>query len=116
MWRTIAVFLLALSPAACQAQSQQSNFDCNNFFNFGTSAAATLQQFTTSPETMAWNWFTCLNQSADANGLNRVWELLKPTDQVYLANGAALRPKRTHTSCSADSGHSVGHGPTQSIS
>ncbi|HJS15350.1 MAG TPA: hypothetical protein VJ795_09770 [Rheinheimera sp.] len=92
MWRIVAIFLLALAPAACQAQSQQSRFDCNNFFNYGTSASATLQQFNTSPETMAWNWFTCLNQPADAYGLNRVWELLKPTDQVYLPNGAVPLP------------------------
>ena len=99
------IFLLAALTTACQQDAplrEQSSittqaapvisstaFDCTNFFSFGHSIDTTRAQFLQSPETMAWNWFICLNQTA---GNKRVWETLKPTDQVYLPNGAKPLP------------------------
>jgi len=83
-----AISLTVLSAVAGLAQAQDTNdFSCNNFLQFGTNADQTLAAFKNSPETMAWNWFVCLNQSG-TGGYNRQWELFKPSDQVYLANGA----------------------------
>jgi hypothetical protein len=83
-----AISITVLSALAGLAQAQDNNsFDCSNFLTFGPSVDATRKAFSQSPETMAWNWFVCLNQS-DARGYNRQWELFKPSDQVYLANGA----------------------------
>ncbi|MFL6609797.1 MAG: hypothetical protein ACJ8HF_16325, partial [Pseudomonas sp.] len=83
-----AISLTVLSALAGLAQAQDTNhFDCGNFLQFGYNAEQTLTAFKKSPETMAWNWFVCLNQS-DVKGYNRQWELFKPSDQVYLANGA----------------------------
>ncbi|MCE0463263.1 hypothetical protein [Pseudomonas uvaldensis] len=82
-----AISITVLSALAGLAQAQDTNsFDCSNFLTFGPDADATRKAFNQSPETMAWNWFVCLNQ-AGTRGYNRQWELFKPSDQVYLANG-----------------------------
>jgi len=74
-----------------QAQAP-STFDCSNFLQFGGNLNATRTLFTQSPETLAWNWFACLNQPTAAQSPDRVWETLKPSDQVYLKNGAQPLP------------------------
>jgi hypothetical protein len=92
------------SHSHAQQQTQHSfqaasTFDCTTFFQFGNSIEDTRKQFVQSPETMAWNWFVCLNQFA---GANRVWEALKPTDQVFLPNGAAPLPYAQRTATPAE--------------
>ncbi|OAI84679.1 hypothetical protein [Pseudomonas putida] len=83
-----AISITVLSTLAGLAQADNTNpFDCSNFLTFNGNQAQALAQLKASKETLSWNWFNCLNQPA-ANGLDRVWETLKPSDQVYLANGA----------------------------
>jgi hypothetical protein len=85
-----AISLTVLSALAGLAQAQDTNsFDCNQFLKFGTDIAKTRAAFEQSPETMAWNWFVCLNQFSPTQASNRVWETMKPSDQVYLPDGAA---------------------------
>jgi len=85
-----AISLTVLSALAGLAQAQDTNsFDCNQFLKFGTDIAKTRAAFQQSPETMAWNWFVCLNQFSPNQASNRVWETMKPSDQVYLPDGAA---------------------------
>ncbi|WP_420235203.1 hypothetical protein ACN079_14035 [Pseudomonas sp. ABY48] len=86
MRRAISITVLSALAGLAQAQDT-NNLDCGNFLQFGYHTEQTRTAFNKSPETMAWNWFVCLNQS-DAKGYNRQWELFKPSDQVYLANGA----------------------------
>ncbi|ANI60172.1 MULTISPECIES: hypothetical protein [Pseudomonas] len=85
MRRAISITVLSALAGLAQAQDT-NNFNCSNFLQFGISADQTRTAFNKHPETMAWNWFVCLNQP-DAQGYNRVWESFKPSDQVYLANG-----------------------------
>ena len=88
-----AISLTVLSALAGLAQAQDTNhFDCGNFLQFGADINTTRTAFTQSPETMAWNWFVCLNQPNATQSSNRVWELMKPSDQVYLPNGAPPGP------------------------
>jgi len=91
MRRSLFIAILSALTFSCHAQSQ-SSVDCSNFFQFGSSVDSTKRQFLQNPESMAWNWFVCLNQPADSASPNRVWEVLKPTDQVFLVNGAAPLP------------------------
>lgn len=85
-----AISITVLSAVAGLAQAQDTNsFDCSNFLTFGPNVDATRKAFSQSPETMAWNWFVCLNQPAAGGNPNREWETMKPSDQVYLPNGAA---------------------------
>ena len=84
MRRAISITVLSTLAGLAQAEA----FDCNNFLDFGGDLSKARAELTQSPETLSWNWFACLNQPA-ANGLDRVWETLKPSDQVYLKNGAA---------------------------
>ncbi|CAN1600581.1 hypothetical protein LOY35_12910 [Pseudomonas sp. B21-028] len=86
MRRAISITVLSALAGLAQAENT-SPFSCDKFLQFGTDVDQTRAAFNNSPETMAWNWFVCLNQS-DAKGYNRQWELFKPSDQVYLANGA----------------------------
>ncbi|MCP2052514.1 UNVERIFIED_ORG: hypothetical protein J3D59_002374 [Pseudomonas fluorescens] len=88
-----ALSITVLSALAGLAQAQDTNpFDCSNFLQFGGNIDATRAAFTQGPDTLAWNWFACLNQPAGAQSPDRVWETLKPSDQVYLPNGAQPLP------------------------
>ncbi|NWA24406.1 hypothetical protein HX870_05350 [Pseudomonas gingeri] len=88
-----AISITVLSALAGLAQADNTNtFDCNNFLQFGGNIDKTRTEFTQSPETLSWNWFACLNQPAAATSPDRVWETLKPSDQVYLSNGGAPLP------------------------
>ncbi|MFJ4142657.1 hypothetical protein [Pseudomonas sp. NPDC089734] len=88
-----ALYVSVLTAVAGLAQAQTpAPFDCTNLFKFGANPGATWTAFEQSPETMAWNWFACLNQPAAQGSINRLWETLKPTDQVYLSNGAQPLP------------------------
>lgn len=87
-----ALSITLLSTVAGLAQAANTNtFDCNNFLTFGGNPGQAQDQLKSSPETLSWNWFNCLNQTS-ANGVDRVWETMKPSDQVYLANGAKPLP------------------------
>jgi hypothetical protein len=91
-----AISITVLSALAGLAQAQSTNtFDCSNFLQFGGDVDKTRAAFAQSPETMAWNWFVCLNQPAAAGSPNREWESMKPSDQVYLPNGAKPAPYGT---------------------
>ncbi|GID08265.1 hypothetical protein [Pseudomonas sp. 008] len=91
-----AISITVLSALAGLAQAQSTNtFDCSNFLQFGGDVDKTRAEFQKSPEAMAWNWFVCLNQPAAAGSPNREWESMKPSDQVYLPNGAKPAPYGT---------------------
>lgn len=93
-----AFSITVLSALAGLAQAQDTNpFDCSNFLQFGGNLDKTRAAFVQSPDTLAWNWFACLNQPASAQSPDRVWETLKPSDQVYLANGAPPQPYSQNT-------------------
>jgi len=93
-----AFSITVLSALAGLAQAQDTNpFDCSNFLQFGGNLDKTRAAFVQSPDTLAWNWFACLNQPASAQSPDRVWETLKPSDQVYLANGAPPQPYNQNT-------------------
>lgn len=88
-----ALSITVLSAFAGLAHAQSANpFDCSNFLQFGGNINQTRATFTQSPENLAWNWFACLNQNVSAQSMDRVWETLKPSDQVYLADGAQPLP------------------------
>ncbi|MGY2289781.1 hypothetical protein ACW9H6_08010 [Pseudomonas sp. SDO528_S397] len=88
-----AISLTVLSAVAGLAQAGNTNtFDCTQFLQFGGNLDATRAAFTQGPETLAWNWFACLNQPDTTQPANRVWETLKPSDQVYLSNGGKPLP------------------------
>ncbi|EPJ95722.1 MULTISPECIES: hypothetical protein [Pseudomonas] len=87
MRRAISITVLSALAGLAQAQNT-NNFDCSNFLQFGADINQTRTAFAQSPETMAWNWFVCLNQPSTAQSSNLVWEMMKPSDQVYLPNGA----------------------------
>ncbi|SCX92715.1 hypothetical protein [Pseudomonas sp. NFACC37-1] len=87
MRRAISITVLSALAGLAQAQDT-NNFDCSNFLQFGADINKTRTAFAQSPETMAWNWFVCLNQPSPAQSSNLVWETMKPSDQVYLPNGA----------------------------
>ncbi|MCD9117006.1 hypothetical protein [Pseudomonas bijieensis] len=87
MRRAISITVLSALAGLAQAQDT-NNFDCSNFLQFGADINQTRTAFAQSPETMAWNWFVCLNQPSTAQSSNLVWEMMKPSDQVYLPNGA----------------------------
>lgn len=91
MWRTIPIAVLSVVSGLAQAQTT-STFDCSNFQRFDGNTAGTLATFKQSPETMAWNWFVCLNQPVSASGTQRVWEAFKPSEQVYQSQGQAPLP------------------------
>ncbi|BBP64357.1 hypothetical protein PHLH5_18980 [Pseudomonas sp. Cab53] len=86
MRRAISITVLSALAGLAQAQNP-TTFDCSNFLQFGPNIDQTRAAFAKSPETMAWNWFVCLNQPA-AGSPNLEWETMKPSDQVYLPNGA----------------------------
>ena len=94
MRRAISITVLSALAGLAQAQSPNT-FDCSNFLQFGGDVDKTRTAFAQSPETLAWNWFVCLNQPAAAGSPNREWESMKPSDQVYLANGAKPAPYGT---------------------
>ena len=87
MRRAISITVLSALAGLAQAQDT-NNFDCNQFLQFGADIDKTRAEFAQSPETMAWNWFVCLNKPSAAQSSNLEWETLKPSDQVYLPNGA----------------------------
>ncbi|NBF09269.1 hypothetical protein [Pseudomonas sp. Fl4BN1] len=89
MRRTIPIAVLSLLSGFAQAQS---TFDCSTFLNFAGNPAGTLTTFKQSPETMAWNWFVCLNQPVSAGNTQRVWEAFKPSEQVYQSEGQPPLP------------------------
>ncbi|WP_414159373.1 hypothetical protein ACMGG8_07365 [Pseudomonas sp. BNK-45] len=91
MRRTIPIVVLSVLSGLAQAQTT-SPFNCNNFLTFNGDQSTTLSTFRQSPETMAWNWFVCLNQADGSNGGLRVWETFKPSDQVYRLKGAEPLP------------------------
>ncbi|MDR0279563.1 MAG: hypothetical protein LBJ37_16915 [Paucimonas sp.] len=84
MRRAISITILSTLAGLAQAEA----FDCNTFLDFGGDVDKTRAELQQSPEDLSWNWFACLNQPAN-KGLDRFWETLKPSDQVYLSNGAA---------------------------
>ena len=90
------LMLVAVSVliAACQVhgEMQESSFSCDNFFTFNGSVEMTRKALASNPEDLAWNWFGCLNQPTGLLSMNRVWENLKPTDQVFLADGSEPLP------------------------
>ena len=94
MRRTIPIVVLGVLSGLAHAQTTPT-FNCSNFLTFNGDQAGTLSTFKQSPETMAWNWFVCLNQPA-ANQSNLVWETFKPSDQVYLLKGATPLPYSDH--------------------
>ncbi|MFT4928115.1 MAG: hypothetical protein ACI8WB_004232 [Phenylobacterium sp.] len=69
--------------------------DCDNFLNFSGDVDATRAEFQKQPQQMSWQWFRCLNQPVNANA--REWEMLKPTSQVYLSDGAKPLPYAQRT-------------------
>lgn len=91
MQRALSLAVLSILAGSAQAQSQPS-FDCTGFFDYGGHADALRTQFTGAPEVTAWNWFVCLNQPEVKGSTSRVWEGLKPTDQVFLPNGGKPLP------------------------
>lgn len=91
MRRALRVTVLSAVAGLAQAQTP-APFDCTNLFQFGANPGNTWTAFQQSPETMAWNWFACLNQPSAQGNPNRLWETLKPTDQVYLSNGTQPLP------------------------
>lgn len=94
MRRAISITVLSAMAGLAQAQSA-NDFNCNNFLQFGGDINKTRAEFLQSPETLTWNWFVCLNQPAAAGSPNREWESMKPSDQVYLSNGAKPAPYNT---------------------
>lgn len=86
-----AISITVLSALAGLAQGA-TPYDCSNFLTYGNNASKVRNDFAQSPETQAWNWFVCLNQPSGSGSPNRVWEGLKPSDQVYLPNGAQPQP------------------------
>jgi len=91
MRRAISITVLSALAGLAQAQNAPP-YDCSNFLKYGANPGQTKANFLQSPETQAWNWFVCLNQPAAQGSPNRVWEGFKPSDQVYLANGAQPKP------------------------
>ncbi|QVM93790.1 hypothetical protein JYG34_12595 [Pseudomonas entomophila] len=90
-----AISITVLSTLAGLAQADNTNtFSCSNFLTFNGNQAQARDLLATSKETLSWNWFNCLNQLAP-NGLDRVWETMKPSDQVYLADGSKPTPYGT---------------------
>lgn len=88
-----AISITVLSTLAGLAQAANTNpFDCTDFLRFAGNLEKTRADFTQGPETMSWNWFNCLNQPASSGSPDRLWETMKPSDQVYLPNGAAPLP------------------------
>ncbi|EFQ63172.1 hypothetical protein PFWH6_2849 [Pseudomonas fluorescens WH6] len=91
MRRTIPIVVLSVLSGFAQAQGTNT-VECNNFLTFANDPSGTLTTFKQSPETMAWNWFVCLNRQDAQQGAYRVWETFKPADQVYLLKGATPQP------------------------
>lgn len=91
MQRALPLAVLSALAGLAQAQSQPA-FDCTAFFEYGGKPEEVRKAFEQSPETMAWNWFTCLNQPEIKGSTDRVWEGLKPTDQVFLPDGSQPLP------------------------
>lgn len=79
------------SAGGTGSTNTQSGFECNTFLQFGGKLSATRTAFAQAPEQFAWNWFVCFNQ-ASGNNKDRLWETLKPTDQVFLPNGSKPLP------------------------
>jgi hypothetical protein len=90
MRRVYLLTMCAILISACVANDQKTHFSCTDFFSFDGSQTTTAKAFELNPETMAWNWFACLNQQN--NPETRVWEGLKPTDQVFLPDGSVPLP------------------------
>lgn len=76
--------------------STQAGFDCSTFLQYGNNVDATKTAFAQGPEQFAWNWFVCFNQ-ASGTTQNRMWETLKPTDQVFLPDGSQPLPYAQRT-------------------
>ncbi len=104
----LSMLLLSSVIVACQTQAPPQEtilaqdataVNCTDFLRFGNATDTTRRQFVQNPEAMAWFWFICLNQYA---GTNRVWEGLKPTDQVFLPNGAVPLPYAQRTATPRD--------------
>ncbi|WP_338524894.1 hypothetical protein NUH87_04230 [Pseudomonas batumici] len=88
MRRAISITVLSALAGLAQAENTDT-FKCTDFLQFGGDINNTRAEFQKSPEAMAWNWFACLNQPSAAKSPDRVWETMKPSEQVYLRNGAA---------------------------
>lgn len=90
-----AFSITVLSALAGLAQAQDTNpFDCSNFLQFGGNLDKTRAAFVQSPDTLAWNWFACLNQPASAQSPDRVWETLKPSAQLKFRKRSSMRCSR----------------------
>ncbi|MGU9821197.1 hypothetical protein [Pseudomonas sp. LF090] len=97
MRRALSITVLSALAGLAQAQGANTAFDCTDFLQFGGNIDKMRTTFTQSPETLAWNWFVCLNQPAAAQSPDRAWETMKPSDQVYLANGTQPLPYAQRT-------------------
>ncbi|BCG24935.1 hypothetical protein TUM18999_31260 [Pseudomonas tohonis] len=91
MQRALPLAVLSALAGLAQAQSQPA-FDCTAFFEYGGKPEEVRKAFEQSPETLAWNWFVCLNHPLAQDSADRVWEGLKPTDQVFLPDGSKPLP------------------------
>ncbi|MCU7649890.1 hypothetical protein [Pseudomonas piscis] len=90
MRRTIPIVLGMLG---CLAQAQAaSTFECKDFLNFAGDRDGTFKTFQQSPDTMAWNWFVCLNKPDPSKSSQLLWESFKPSNEVYLSNGGPPLP------------------------
>lgn len=97
MRRALSITVLSALAGLAQAQGANTAFDCTDFLQFGGNIDKMRTTFTQSPETLAWNWFVCLNQPAAVQSPDRAWETMKPSDQVYLANGTQPLPYAQRT-------------------
>jgi hypothetical protein len=86
--------MVAVFSSACIAGPtlESTKFDCTDFMTFSGQQTKVLTQFEADPQAMAWNWFLCMNDPVASSDDDRVWENLKPTDQVFLANGDKPKP------------------------
>lgn len=89
---TSAIVVATFFAAPLYGGGEDSGTGCSNFFEFDGSVDKTRKALAENPENLAWHWFTCLNQPTNNGTEKRVWEGLKPVDQVYLSDGSKPLP------------------------
>ncbi len=94
MLKRIAVLGLCLTTPLSAYSKEQA---CLDFLNFNNNPKSAKMDFIKNPKETAWQWFVCLNQPI-AKTSERKWEGLKPTSEVYLANGQKPSAFRQRTS------------------
>ncbi|MET3131339.1 hypothetical protein AAKU55_001601 [Oxalobacteraceae bacterium GrIS 1.11] len=87
---------ILISTGLVSSAAMADSFNCSDFQKFGGNIQQVQANFKptpgnpANPEKMAWNWFVCLNNDVSSqNKKVRLWETFKPSEQVYLPNGAA---------------------------